>query len=126
MIELSTSARVNADNTLRKKIRFVFESEEPFVIKMKIRNGSEEITWDIGRVELRDAVLGNWPSGIADVIIIKYEGTLRIYLRNEVVKTSLDFKLSEIKSFLEKTYEVVSHWDEQVIIERDIDKWTSS
>lgn len=126
MIELSTKARVNADNFNWVDVKFVFDEDEPFLIMMLIDYDTEVVEWEIGRMEMRDAAMGDWPSGVGDIVMIRFEGTFRMYLKNETEQCSLDFKMKDIKPFLIESYNAVSHWKEQAMIEEEIDKWTSN
>ena len=124
MIELSTRARVNADNSQWSQIKFIFDEQEPYIIEMIIGCDTEkEVSWDIGRTEMRDAILTDWPSGLSDIIMIRFERTLRMYLKNETERCSLDFEIEKLRPFLIETYNIISHRKEQAMIEDEIDKW---
>lgn len=126
MITLETKARVNASNFNWIGATFEFDPDEPFIIGLTIHDRVEDIDWEIGRSEIRDAVFSNWPSGTHDVIMIRFGKHLRMYLKGVENKFTLDFKVDKIRTFLQKTYKKVSDAEEQAHIEEEIDKWTSN
>lgn len=124
MIRLETTVRVNAIDTQIAEVTLTWDELEPYAIKMSIRHdGKETRGWLIGRDELRQAIFGNWPVGIMDIIIIKFGTYVRVYLKNSKQKCSLDFDYVELEHFLRKTYAKVSIENEQQHIRDEIDRW---
>lgn len=131
MIRRRITARVNADDELRLTPTFIFDEEDPYFIELvfdaKYGPDDEEVVWVIGRNEMYEAVYQNWPSGTGDIIMIRFKDTLRVYLKNEHdEKMSLDFPWGMVKDFLDKTYRMVTHYDEQQMLINEIgdsDKW---
>lgn len=129
MSTFETQARLNADDELIINVTFCFDPYEPFIISMVVPDDVNDVeyVWDIGRSEIRDAIYTHWPSGMHEIIMIKFENTLRMYLKGEGGKTaSLDFDMKELSGFLIDTYFQVSAAREDEIIKEEIERWTST
>ena len=134
MIRQRISGRLDANDNLWTKLIFEFDPSDPYFIELifpdELDDNDEEIVWTLGRKEMSEAIINNWPSGISDVIMIKFDKYLRMYLKNDLnQKLSLDVKLDKIKPFLAKTYKEVSNLEEQrMLLEEigEISKWTSN